>query len=140
MVDRSGEVARLQLNTADMVVIDTLPAAVTDLVTALGTIADGTIIGVIASGSNKLTNAAHSAEGQREERWLITYEDTVTKALYTSEIPCRKSSVKPPTETDKVDITQAPWTDFVTKFEALARSADGNAINVLRIQLSGRNL
>lgn len=139
-IDRSGESARTQLSVADLLAVDPVPASVTALLNAIVAIADGVIVNWQSSGVWKQGNTSAALIGQREERWLVVYEDTVTKAVYTNEIPCRKSSVVPPLETDRVDLTQGPWPAFVSAFEGVVTSPDGNPVNVLRVQLTGRNL
>lgn len=139
-IDRSGESARTQFSVADLLAVDPVPASVTTLLNAIVGIADGVIVNWQSSAVFKQGNTSAAAAGQREERWLVVYEDTVTRAIYTNEIPCRKSSVLPPLETDRVDLTTGVWPAFVTAFEAIVRSPDGNAVNILRVQLTGRNL
>lgn len=146
MVDRSGEGARIQIAPSAALKQDitsvTLPAesVAAEFINAINSVADGLIVRRSLTTSVKLTNAAAAAEGQREERWLVVYEDNVTKALYSFEIPCRKSTVKPPQGRDDVDLTVDPWIQFKTKVQAAVVSPDGNAITILAVRLIGRNL
>lgn len=140
MVDRSAEKASFTINTADLTAVDPIPAAVTTFFTQLANVCDGLVVGFNAFGSRKANNSRNSIAGQREDRWLITYQDDVTLALYQTELPCRKNTVVPPEGTDDVVITAAPWADFVTAYEALMRSPDGNAVTVIKITLMGRNV
>lgn len=140
MIDRSGESARFTINTPDLGAIDVIPTLVTDFQTALTAVADGLVTNISTVGARKITNAAFSTDGQREEKWLLTYQDNTTFALYQTEIPCRKASVKPPQGTDDVDLAVAPWPAFKTAFEALATSPDGNGVTLLKVTLIGRNV
>lgn len=145
-VDRSGEGARISVSPSDALLEDiTKPnvpvgSVAANFLAALASIADGQIVRRSVTTTVKLSNAAYAAEGQREERWLVVYQDNVTFALYSFEIPCRKASVKPPANQDEVDLTVAPWVNFKTATEAAVVSPDGNPITVLMVKLIGRNL
>lgn len=133
--DRSKENASFSLNTDGLIDIsDVLPVEVTNFETALATVVDGTITNRRALISRKASNADVGA-GQREDRFMITYEDTVTLAIYTTEIGTRKSTLVTRAGEDRYDLDTAPFQGFVTAFEALARSFDGNPVNVLSITI-----
>ncbi len=145
-VDRSGEGSRVQFAPSQALADDitkvTLPANSVALifVTALQAVSDGLIVRRSLTTSVKLTNAAAATDGQREERWLVVYQDNTTMTLYSFEIPCRKASIKPPQGQDQVDLNTAPWPAFKTAVEAAVVSPDGNPITVLAVRLIGRNL
>lgn len=129
--DRSRENTGFSLWTLDPLDISgALPAEVTAFETQLALVADGTITSRRSLTSRKASNADIGA-GQREDRFLITYEDTVTLAVYTSEIGTRKTSLLTVSGTDYFDKEIAPWSTFRTALQALAVSIDGNPINVL---------
>lgn len=145
-VDRSGEGARVQFAPSDALAEDitkvNLPAnsVAANLIAALQSVSDGAIVRRSMTTSVKLANTAAANEGQREERWLVVYQDNTTMALYSFEVPCRKANIKPPLGQDNVDLTVAPWTTFKSAVEAAVVSPDGNAITVLAVRLIGRNL
>lgn len=145
-VDRSGEGARVQVAPSAALLDDitkvTLPPSTVaaNFVDALQSVSDGMIVRRAATTSVKLSNALSATEGQREERWLVVYQDNVTFSLYSFEIPCRKSSIKPPRNQDEVDLSVAPWPTFKAAVEAAVVSPDGNPITVLMVKLIGRNL
>lgn len=139
LIDRSGEIGRFGLNVA-------LPADAEELTTstiitnfrdALTAVTAGVLKTVQFSEVRKISNA-EQGEGQREDKALVMYEDTVSLEKYTVEIP----TVDQVTilGRDLYDITTAPWSTFVTAFEALAVSPDGNPVNVLSISRVGRNI
>ena len=90
---------------------------------------------------------------QRESKWLVTYRD-VTQFLdvgntinnvgfgnvYQVEIPTAKLILLP-ANTDLIDLTVAPWPDFVTAFEAVQNSpTGGNEVEVVSVRHVGRAL
>ncbi len=75
---------------------------------------------------------------QRENRFRVFYQDTVTLKKYHLDLPCADLSVMP-SGSDLLDISAAPATDFITPFEAHAVSELGNAVTVLAIQYVGKN-
>lgn len=78
------------------------------------------------------------SQSQREKKWIVSYEDTVTFRRYSVEIPCAQlvdSQFKP--NTDEIDLSNAIWINFVNAFEAAVVSPDGNAVNVLAVTFSG---
>jgi hypothetical protein len=137
--DRSGEAARFTWSTAAPIDQETLPTTISDWENSFAAICDGVLTNRNVVVAKKLSNTAYSADGQREEKWLVTYQDNVTLAVYQTELPCRKNSVKPPVNNDDVDLTVAPWVVFKTKTEAAFVSPDGNAITILKVTLVGRN-
>lgn len=87
---------------------------------------------------------------QRERKWLVTYEDNTAtlgvgidnpgyKKVFNTEIPTADLS-KLTTDTDIVDLTQTEIADWVTAFEAIAKSPYGGSAHVLQIAAVGRNL
>lgn len=144
MVDRSGEPTGFSVNLdAPFDTVDTSTnTGYADFLTALGTISDGIILRLNASSSRKLSNAAYAGAGQREEKWLCTYSDVTTLAIYALEIPCRKQSgtgILPPVGQDAVDLSASVWALFKTAFEAFVKSPDQNDVNLLEVRLVGRN-
>ena len=149
VVDRSGELSKTSFNldpdlwlawVADPTAGGPENTRVTAFTAAWNGICDGTRIRRHLTRSYRASNVANASAGQREERWLVTYEDTSTNAIYTMELPCRKQTLQPDEGTDFVDITEAPFSTFVTALEDVALSPDGNPINVLSIRIMGRNI
>lgn len=133
--DRSRENASFSLNTDGAVDISgILPAAVVEFELALADITQGVITSRRSTTSRKANNADIGA-GQRENRVLVTYEDTVTLAVYSTEIGTADPSLETVEGSNLYNLAIAPWLNFVTRFEALARSFDGNPVNVLSISV-----
>lgn len=89
-VDRSGEGARVQFAPSAALAEDitktTLPtgSVAANLIAALQAVSDGAIVRRSMTTSVKLANMAAAPEGQREERWLVVYQDNSTMSLYSS--------------------------------------------------------
>lgn len=140
MHDRSGEPTSWSFNTIDdMQDEGATEATLVTLITATNALIDGVLNRYNFTRTHRVSNAKSSAAGQREEKFLVTYEDTVTLVPYTFELPCRKSALIPPINTDEYDITAAPFAAWVAAFEAHAASPDGNPVNVTSIRLMGKN-
>jgi len=145
--DYSGETSPFSVYTAEInagnfaaigAALQTLGTATNDL--SRGQPAKSTLIAQInvISGANATDPVA-----QREMKWLVTYRDTVTERLYTLEIPCADLTANNLSgNTDEADLTNGAgeWPDWVTAFEAVAKSQDGNAVEVVGARFVGRNL
>lgn len=143
IVDRSGELSRIVISpSSDLItdgILDQVPSgSASAFLSALASVIDGTILRRSVTTTRRVSNARTGA-GQREEKWLVIYQDNTTLELYQCELPTRKTSLQPPIGTDKVDLTIAPWSTFKSAFES-AVSPNGNSITVLEIRLIGRNL
>jgi len=77
---------------------------------------------------------------QRERKWRVDFEDVVNLSAGQFEIPVALVDGQLITGTDQADLTTAEWAALVTAAEALVKSNDGNAINILGATLVGRNL
>lgn len=98
---------------------------------------------VLARDSDQSSTPATAPEAQRELKWLVEYSDDTTGQVYQAEIPCpdiTDATLYNQAPTKEIDLTDAAWVTFVTAFEALVLSADGNAVTVLGGRLVGRNL
>lgn len=139
LVDRSGEIGRFGINTLVPAESNELTnnALITAFRSALVDITAGTLKSVQFSEVRRVSNA-ESGEGQREDKVLVVYEDTVTLTKYAVEIPT--VDMITPAGDDQYDLTAPPWPAFVAAFEALAVSPDGNALNVLSATRVGRNI
>lgn len=76
---------------------------------------------------------------QRENKWLVSYEDDVLFNRHSIEIPCADTQFLT-AGTDLADLTATEMAAFVTAFEAYAKSPQGNAVTVLSIKHVGRNI
>jgi hypothetical protein len=91
----------------------------------------------------RLSNQSPSnGAANRETKWLVTYEDDVTFQLGTYELPCAdvENEGLRHLNTDIADLTHALWIQFISDFEAYARSPQGNTVRVVKIILVGRNV
>lgn len=145
VVDRSGEISRFSFTpSADFLSADPLGgtpgATAANLYSAVASLIDGVTIRRSLNTTRKISNSPYASAGQREEKWLVVFQDNVSLDLYTLELPCRKPSLQPPVNSDEVDLTAAPFSTFKAAFEAAALSPDGNAVTVLSIRLIGRNV
>lgn len=79
---------------------------------------------------------------QREIKWLVRYQDNVTKNVYTLTIPCADPTGRLLPQSDMANLAQTEMAAFVTRFQSFARSpeSDQNNVTVLSIELVGRNL
>jgi hypothetical protein len=76
---------------------------------------------------------------QRENKWLITYEDTTTHKTYKSEMPGADTSLLV-AGTDYVDLAgDARVSEYVTAFNAVVQSPAGHSVAILSIKFVGRN-
>jgi len=138
--DLSGEIGKYSFGVLSD---DSLTADITDLPAvvalraAINDIADGVDVSVTYNEARNLSNVKIGT-GQREDKYLVIYEDVTTLQPYDMEIPCRNNSFDTMPGTDLFDLTVTEFADFVTAFEAIARSPDGNAVNVLAIRLIGQ--
>lgn len=79
---------------------------------------------------------------QRERKFLVIYEDTVTLARYRIEIPTADYSLVTfgPNGDDIILPTSGPVKTWIDAFEALCRSPEGNPVNVIAMKGVGRNV
>lgn len=147
-LDHSGEIGRIDYFVATpdgaglaAALAARLPATVGSLAEAICNLSLGTcVVSDMQIASDKFTNtlpASHYA--QREIALLIDYQDTVTKKKYRLSVPAPDWENLGQDGSDKVDPAAVKWTDFVTKFEAGAKSPDGNAVTVTGGRIVGRN-
>ncbi len=141
-VDHSGELGRFSIPIATSDDLATILASADWIAwaAALNAVINGTLINISRSEVKRESNAAFSATGQREEKWLLVYQDNVTIKTYSSELPCRDTSLATVAGTDMVDLTVSPWVAFKTAFETLWVSPDENAVTLLEVRLIGRNV
>src|SRR5574340_867609 len=129
ILDNSGE-----LSTARLRVIDLTGANFTAWNTALDNLALGIVgitLGTIAT-ERRIANDMFlsrtrpvSKAAQRESKFLVRYEDTVTHKVYRNEIPCADTSLLPDGSDTIVSFPLGALATFKTNFEAAVLSPDG---------------
>ena len=110
---------------------------------AIDALSGGTLVKSQLIQDSSVFNAAppSDANAQRERKWLVRYQDTVNFKYGQVEIPVAEvtAALLIP-NTDRADLNETEWVDFIGAFETTARSVDGNVVNVLEAFLVGRNL
>lgn len=114
---------------------------------ALRTATEAIVIGELAGDkwvgddTNYAAVAPTDPNAQRERKWLVQYEGVTTHSIYTVSIPTANIAgtnfLVPGTDEANLSTTEiAAW---ITAFEALCRSPEGENVNVLNIYAVGRN-
>lgn len=81
---------------------------------------------------------------QKENKWLVRYNDETTGKVYRMEIPTADLTLLPADPaggiSEYLDLSVNPGLAFKTAFEGIAQSPDvpANEINVLSVQFVGR--
>lgn len=81
-----------------------------------------------------------NVNAQRERKFLVSYEGTTTLSLYQLEIPTADLAGRMLPGTDMVDMSNAQVATWITAFETLCRTPEGEAVNVVSIRHVGRNI
>jgi len=144
--DFGGEKSTLTVRIATQTAANI--AATTALLATLATATDAITNGLVVkeqliasstgSGSGKSTNE----QAQREHKWLVTYQDSVSLELFHLEVPTALLSVATMANSvkDTVSLGETVWSDWVDAFEAVARSKNGATVTVFEITYVGRNI
>lgn len=141
--DYSKEMSTVKVHTAAISAVNLV--AETALALAFRTAVAGITSGSIRSErllaySNLLAGEPPTdVMSQRENKWLVTYEDTTSHVLYKQEFPTADLNFLG-TNTDEIDYTDLSVTAFIEAFELFVQSPTGGASNVLTIKFVGRNL
>lgn len=141
VVGQTPEKGRMRLNIVD-ITAGNLAATQTQLA-ALLTAIEGIVLGVLNRErivlSDTLSSSAPAASNlaQREIKWLVTYTDTVTHRLFKSEIPTAKISLLTG-NSESLDLAAGEGLAFKTAFEAVVKSIEGNAVQVISVKYVGR--
>lgn len=158
LLDHSNEGSNFEVQTGAVTAVS-LPGLLTQIGTFRGAV-DGITDGTIQKESLKVFDTPLgntppvSDVSHRERKWLVRYEDTTAffddpvnaipneafGRVYTFSIPCADPAGKLLANSDMADLADAAIAAFVTAFEAMGRSPAGGAVNVLSIELVGRNL
>lgn len=119
-------------------------AATQTALAALLTAIEGIVVGVLNKErivlSDTLASSAPAASqlAQRENKWLVTYTDTVTHRLYRGEIPTADLTMLP-NNSENLDLSGGAGAAFKTAFEAIVKSPDNNTVQVVSVQYVGRS-
>jgi len=118
-------------------------ALIDTLVTEVGKITEGLLVKDtrLYQQTGTGTGEAAVATAQRESKWLLTYEDDITLKRYQREMPCpilTGGKLLPGIE-GLADLTETDMATFVTAFEAIVNSPDGNVVSVISLRHVGRN-
>lgn len=141
VIGGSPEKGRLRLN---IVQIDAgnLAATQTALAALLSAI-QAIVIGelnkerIVLSDTLSSSAPAASPLAQRENKWLVTYTDTTTHRLFKCEIPTADLSLLTG-NSEALDLSAGVGGAFKTAFEAVVKSIDGNAVQVISVKFVGR--
>lgn len=137
--DQSGEDGRFSINVAAPIDMDTLPVLFTDLISAIDT--ELTIGEFVAYNQNTTRRLSNDAEGSgnREDKLLLIYQDNVTLKVYNTELPCRATTLTT-VGVGSDSVPPATWATTKVAWDAFVRSVDGNATELLDVQIIGRNV
>ncbi len=138
LYDQSSEIASMSANRASADSLATFPAVLQDFIDDAAAIIDWDETDVKSVSSNATRRVTNDllGVGNREDKWLFQFQDATTLAPYNVEVPCRTGGVDTVSGTDF--LPEAVVAVFRDSAEALFRSPDGNAGNLLTVQLIGR--
>lgn len=139
LYDQSSEVASFSANQpATLDLSSGLPTVVTAFITAVAPIVDFTATDLKSASSNQFLRISNDKQGvgNREDKWLLNFQDSVTLVPYDVELPCRTGGIATTPGTDF--LPEATVATFRSAAEALFFSNDGNAGNLLTVTLIGR--
>lgn len=143
MLDYGGEPSNSRFRITEITAAS-IVAVMLD-VADLGTGIDGISLNTLAAqkvvADNLFLSRAKpaSVDAQREKKWLIRYEDTVTHKIFRNEVPGADLSLLA-ANSDMADLSLGAWTSFIAAFEAVVLSPEGNVVNFLDAQYVGKRL
>lgn len=145
-IDASEEKTSVRIYFGEITAVS-LPGFLTDFGafrSATEAIVKGSLVGDSWSGDvTKYNNVAPTdQDAQRERKFLVVYQGNTTFSKYRMEIGTAdiiRADVMIP-GTDKVDLEEALIAAWVTAFEQLARTPEGENVTVLSMNAVGRNL
>ena len=82
---------------------------------------------------------AASALSQRENKWLLTAEDTTLHTIYRHEIPMANSALLAD-NSDQLKLSTGPGATFKSAYESLVRSPAGNESALLSAEYVGKRI
>jgi len=80
---------------------------------------------------------------QREIKWRVSYRGAISGKLFQIEIPAPLQTANTVNgNTDNANVSDTLWTNFITAFEAYAKSPDDNTegVEFVGAKLVGRNI
>lgn len=113
-----------------------------DFRTATEAISLGSLVGDSWTGDiTKYDNALPTdVNAQRERKFEVLYQGATTFSKYRLEIPVADFTGRLIDDTDLVDLTETDIAAWITAFETLCRTPEGENVEVLQIRAVGRNL
>jgi hypothetical protein len=144
-LDYSKEKSTVDFRIRDMTAA-TIAAVLTEaaaLGSAIDALSSGTRVKsqLIQDSSSFEATPPVDPNAQRERKWLVRYQDTVNLKYGQIEIPVAEvtADLLLP-NSDEANLADTVWVEFASSFQTLARSVDGNSIEVREAFLVGRNL
>lgn len=140
--DYDGEPSSVQFNTVPITAanLDAQTTAMNNLsVAILGVQTEASLQSKMLTAVDDFISRAKATEKatQREHRWVLTLEDTVTHRLTTHQIPQADVSLIG-ADTDALDLSTGPGAALKTAVEAMARfPGTNNTVNLLSCVYTG---
>lgn len=142
-IDFSDEDTTTEVNIGPVTVLTIVAvlAQIGDLRTATNAITLGNLASDKWTGDTTKYNVTPPTDvnAQRERKFQVNYQDTTTFAQYRVEIGTADLAGRMIAGTDFVDLTDTEIAAWITAFETLCKSPEGNGVNVLNIVAVGRN-
>ena len=132
-----------EFSTAGLRVTDGITALLqTDIQNAVTGVSIGNLQSKQYAEVTRISNQPAASDlAQRENKWLVRYEDTVTFDVGTFTIPCADlAGVTMIANTDRADLTAEPMLSLVNIVNAQVLSKAGNPVSVIEVKYVGRNL
>lgn len=141
VVGTTPEKGRVRFNIVDITAgnLVATQTALADLLAAIQAIVLGELNKERIVLSDTLSSASPAASplAQRENKWLVTYTDTTTHRIFKSEIPTADLSLLSGNQ-EALDLSAGVGLTFKQKFEAVVKSIEGNAVQVISVKYVGR--
>ncbi len=143
--DYGGEKSSFQIPVLDYNAanFDANEALVLNLRNAIAGLTIGLEVKQVRSHSSTGAGSGQSSDvaAHRELKWLVTFSDDVTGKNYQREIPCPDLTASTLLQDigGNANTANAEWSSFITAFEAVALSEDGNAVSFVGARYVGRN-
>lgn len=129
------------LTAANFAAQETASAA---LAVAIGALSIGTLVKrVVADIPLDSPATPTNPFAQRELKWHVDYRGATTGKSFSIEIPCANLTADTVSgNTDNADVSDTLWTNFITAFQAYAKSPDDplEAVEFVGAHVVGRNL
>lgn len=116
--------------------------AVSNLQTAMGGITLGNIASRILTAEETFISRTPATDkaAQRESKWLVRSEDTVTHEIVRHEIPTADQSLLSGNSDLITVFPTGVLADFKTAWEAVVVSKAGNAVTLISLEFVGKRL